>query len=139
MTLQPGIGSTPDDNAHHHPEHPLIPLPPDNAHTHGIPLDELLASGHLTASPRSECAAGRHRRSRDRTTWLCLAERVLGDWGPTLRLGLLLVLLVAGGITATTLLARWIPEVGLSVGAVAMTAALMVGAKLNPRTQPTGL
>lgn len=38
---------------------------------------------------------GRHRRGR-RSSWACLAERVLGGWPMTLRAALLLVILLAG-------------------------------------------
>ena len=47
---------------------------------------------------------GRHRR-RYRPTWPRFAERVLGGWGPTLRMATLLVVILAAGIAC--ILAVW--------------------------------
>lgn len=47
--------------------------------------------------------------------WQCLTSRVLGEWGTTLRLGLLLVLLVAAGMTVVVLVAQWAPALGLAL------------------------
>lgn len=79
------------------------------AETGAVPGEEPDRATSATGStPPSECSdggaghrqgrqGGRHRRT-DRTTWVCVAERVLRCWPTTLRAALLIIIVFSGVI-----------------------------------------
>jgi hypothetical protein len=71
--------------------------------------------------PHVEAAAvrGRHRRQRQ-SGWLCLVERILGDWAPTLRLAVLLIIILAALIAAIAVLLGFGSALMMLGGAAAM-------------------
>ncbi|ALG12059.1 hypothetical protein [Kibdelosporangium phytohabitans] len=71
-----------------------------------------------------------HGRQSRRTTWLCLAERVLGGWPTTLRAALLLLVVLVG--VGTVLLA----VVGVPGTACATGLGLLLQAALRRTARP---
>lgn len=81
---------------------------------------------------------GRHRVESPRR-WSFFAGHVLNHWGPTLRLGLLLVLFTAAGATIILLVAQWAPVLGFILASVTSVGIGAVsGTLLSPR-RSTGL
>jgi hypothetical protein len=86
-----------------------------------VTFEELFSAASLVP-PGQRHGRGRHRRPR-RGTWLCLAERVLGGWAPTLRASLLL-LVVAMCLLAAAAVIFGVPGVAGYVLGCALAWAL---------------
>lgn len=104
---------------------------PKHRHRSGVPYRRMASHApvRVAEASRAQVRRGSHYAPSD---WVCLADRVLSGWGPTLRLGIILVLVMAGCTMATIVALQWGAAHGVAVSAVGigsvMIAALLLRA-----------
>jgi hypothetical protein len=103
VTVPPSDDRPPDDD----PTVPLDTRPPEY-----VSLDELLRERPEPSQSRPV----RHRRP-PRSSWMCLAERILGGWAPALRATVLML------VVALCLVAA----IGAAWGVLAVVMPLLLG------------